>query len=161
MSDIRTLKIGVIGGQRVGKSCLLKRLKDDEFSEHTVASLGFEYFDMEFDYNGKKVNAQLWDSYGQPKFMPIVSQIFKGMHGIMLVYDVTSNASFEELKEFIKMFRSSASNLCVGMMIGNKIDLALKREISTEKGTQFAEDNGIKINKGLHLWRHLPRQRLM
>jgi len=145
--QIYNLKIGVIGAGNVGKSCLLRRLKDNEFNEIMNATMGFEYYNMEFDYNGKKVNAQLWDSTGQKKYMPIVPQIFKGMHGVMLVYDVTRNTSFQELNEYIKLFRSAASDSCVGMMIGNKIDLVVKREISTEKGTRFAEDNGIQLTR--------------
>jgi small GTP-binding protein len=139
-----SFKICVVGGGDVGKTSLLKRLKSDEFSDTMQSTLGCEYFNMEFNYNGIPINVQLWDSSGQKKFIPIIPQIFKGMHGVMLVYDITNQKSFELLSQYINVMKTSGNANSVAMLIGNKVDKVVNREISTEKATLFAEQNSIR-----------------
>lgn len=134
------IKICVIGFTEVGKSSLLRRLKNDEFSESIQSTLGCEYFNMEFQYNGTPVDVQLWDSCGQKKYMPIIPQVFKGMHGVMLVYDISNQKSYDMLEEYIKIMYASGNENCVAILIGNKCD-KIDRVISTEKAKQYSEQH--------------------
>ena len=50
--------------------------------------------------NGNEVKLQIWDTAGQERFRTITSAYYKGAHGIIMVYDVTSESSFRDITEF-------------------------------------------------------------
>ncbi len=56
---------------------------------------------LEMD-NGKKVKVQLFDTAGQEKFRSIVGSYYKGAQGIVLVYDIASRGSFNEVKNWFE-----------------------------------------------------------
>ena len=43
---------------------------------------------------------QIWDTAGQERFRTITSAYYKGAHGIIMVYDVTSESTFRDIQEF-------------------------------------------------------------
>ncbi len=61
--------------------------------------------------NGNEVKLQIWDTAGQERFRTITSAYYKGAHGIIMVYDLTAEASFRDITQFwsgeviLKQFR--------------------------------------------------------
>lgn len=45
------------------------------------------------ELEGKTVKLQIWDTAGQERFRTITSSYYRGAHGIIVVYDVTDQAS--------------------------------------------------------------------
>lgn len=65
--------------------------------------------------------------------------------GIMLVYDITNEKSFENIKNWIRNIEENASADVERMLLGNKCELEEKRQVSKERGEQLAVEYGIKF----------------
>ena len=55
----------VVGDSAVGKSSLVHRLADDTWDPSHMATIGVDFRVRTFDWNGKKVKLQIWDTAGQ------------------------------------------------------------------------------------------------
>ena len=134
-------KILLLGDSEVGKSCFLMRYSDNVFVENYITTIGLDYKlkTVKLD-NGKTIKVQLWDTAGQDKYRTIAKNYFKGSHGILLLYDITKQSSFNNIREWIQDIREEVSPKAIIFLIGNKIDLAEQRKISKEKGIELAEE---------------------
>ena len=134
-------KILLLGDSEVGKSCFLMRYSDNVFVENYITTIGLDYKlkSVKLD-SGKTIKVQLWDTAGQDKYRTIAKYYFKGSHGILLLYDVTKQSSFQNIRDWIQDIREEVSQKAIIFLIGNKIDLVDKRKISKEKGIELAEE---------------------
>ena len=134
-------KILLLGDSEVGKSCFLMRYSDNVFVENYITTIGLDYKlkNVKLD-SGKTIKVQLWDTAGQDKYRTIAKNYFKGSHGILLLYDVTKQSSFQNIRDWIQDIREEVSPKAIIFLIGNKIDLADQRKISKEKGIELAEE---------------------
>ena len=134
-------KILLLGDSEVGKSCFLMRYSDNVFVENYITTIGLDYKlkSVKLD-SGKTIKVKLWDTAGQDKYRTIAKNYFKGSHGILLLYDVTKQSSFQNIRDWIQDIREEVSQKAIIFLIGNKIDLVDKRKISKEKGIELAEE---------------------
>ena len=137
-------KLVIVGDSGVGKTNYLYRFVEGEFCPVHEATVGFDY-KSKICYlpNAKKnVKFQIWDTAGQEKYMSINKNLFQRVDGIILMYDITLQASFDNLGKWINLINQLADGIPL-ILIGNKIDLEDQRKISKEKGEQFANDKNI------------------
>ena len=134
-------KILLLGDSEVGKSCFLMRYSENVFVENYITTIGLDY---KLKYvkldSGKTVKVQLWDTAGQDKYRTIAKNYFKGSHGILLLYDITKQSSYDNIREWIHDIKEEVSEKAIIFLIGNKIDMTDKRKISKEKGEELAEE---------------------
>ena len=143
----RAFKIFLLGDSSVGKTCLLKRYTDDTFQDVYLSTIGFDYkFKRVTLNNGKKIKVQLWDTAGQERFHTIAKSYYKGAHGILLIYDVTNQKSFENIKKWLAQIKEEASSKVVVILVANKIDCE-KRVVSREDGESLAESFGLGFHE--------------
>ncbi len=140
-----SFKILLLGDTSVGKTCFLKRYTDDTFQDAYLSTIGFDFkFKMVELKNGKKVKVQLWDTAGQERFRTIAKSYYKGAHGIILVYDVTNQKSFDNIKNWVNQIKEEASSKVCIILIANKID-SDERVVSKVDGEALAKNYGLKI----------------
>jgi len=60
-------------------------------------------------------------------------------HGVILVYDVTDQVSFNNARQWLTEIERLASGNVVKLLVGNKSDLASKRVVSAGTGKEFAD----------------------
>ncbi|XP_071098780.1 ras-related protein Rab-8B-like isoform X2 [Haliotis cracherodii] len=133
-------KILLIGDSDVGKvELMLHFAKDDD----TPTGIDFKIRTIELD--GKKIKLQIWDTAGQERFRTITTAYYRGAMGIMLVYDITNEKSFENIRNWIRNIEEHASKDVEKMILGNKCDMNDRRQVSKEKGEQLAVEHGIKF----------------
>ncbi len=65
--------------------------------------------------------------------------------GIMLVYDITNEKSFDNIKNWIRNIEEHASADVEKMILGNKCDMNDRRQVSRERGEELAIEYGIKF----------------
>jgi Ras-related protein Rab-8A len=65
--------------------------------------------------------------------------------GILLVYDITSEKSFDSIRNWIRNIEEHASADVERMLIGNKCDMNDKRQVSKERGEKLAIEYGMKF----------------
>lgn len=85
---------------------------------------------------------QVWDTAGQERFRTITQTYYKGAMGILLVFDCTQEATFNNITNWLKQIESHASEDVAKVLVANKTDLP-NRVISTEQGEQLAKEYGL------------------
>ena len=106
-------------------------------------SIGVDFKLKNIEIEGKRIKLQVWDTAGQERFRTITTSYYKGAQGIVIVYDVTDNNSFDHIKNWMDDINKHAKSDVLKILVGNKCDLVNKRVISTERGQELAEHYGI------------------
>jgi GTPase SAR1 family protein len=92
------IKLLLIGDSGVGKSCCLLRFSEDSFTPSFITTIGIDFKIRTIDLDGKRVKLQIWDTAGQERFRTITTAYYRGAMGILLVYDVTDQRSFDSMR---------------------------------------------------------------
>ena len=141
----RCIKILLLGDTSVGKTCLLKRYTDDTFQDAYLSTIGFDYkFKMVTLKSGKEVKVQIWDTAGQERFRTIAKSYYRGAHGIILVFDVTNQKTFDNIKMWVNQIKEEASSKVCVILVDNKID-SEERVVSNEDAAELAKANELKL----------------
>ncbi|KAG8180493.1 hypothetical protein JTE90_007451 [Oedothorax gibbosus] len=140
-------KLLLIGDSGVGKTCILFRFSEDTFNSTFISTIGIDFKIKTIELDGKKIKLQIWDTAGQERFRTITTAYYRGAMGIMLVYDVTNERSFENIKNWIRNIEEHASTDVEKMILGNKCDVNDRRQVSKERGEQLAIEYGIRFNE--------------
>ena len=127
-------KLLLIGDSGVGKSCLLLRFADDTYTESYISTIGVDFKIRTIELDGKTIKLQIWDTAGQERFRTITSSYYRGAHGIIVVFDVTDQESFNNVKQWLHEIDRYACANVKKLLVGNKCDLASKRAVPTEQG---------------------------
>jgi len=101
--DAKTCKVVLLGESGVGKTSIISRFINDTFDEGLVTTTGASYVgkDMIFqDYNNQVVKFEIWDTAGQEKYRSLTQIFYKDASIAILVYDITNEDSFEEVKNY-------------------------------------------------------------
>ncbi|XP_018601424.1 ras-related protein Rab-8A isoform X1 [Scleropages formosus] len=130
-------KLLLIGDSGVGKTCVLFRFSEDAFNSTFISTIGIDFKIRTVELDGKKIKLQIWDTAGQERFRTITTAYYRGAMGIMLVYDITNEKSFDNIKNWIRNIEEHASADVEKMILGNKCDVNDKRQVSKERGEKF------------------------
>jgi Ras-related protein Rab-1A len=132
-------KLVLIGDSAVGKSSLLLRFADDSFTDSYISTIGVDFRFRTLKLGDKLVKLQIWDTAGQERFRTITSAYYRGADGIITVYDVSNQESFEHVQDWLQEVNRYASPGTVKLLIGNKSDRS-DRVVTTEQGEAFASN---------------------
>lgn len=122
----RAYRVVLAGDAAVGKSSFLLRLCKNEFTENTKATLGVDFQMKTLVVDGEPTVLQLWDTAGQERFRSIAKSYFRRADGVLLLYDVTCERSFLNVREWVDMIEDVSQDDIPIMLVGNKCDLRLK-----------------------------------
>jgi len=132
-------KLLLIGDSGVGKSCLLLRFADDTYTESYISTIGVDFKIRTIELDGKTIKLQIWDTAGQERFRTITSSYYRGAHGIIVVYDVTDQESFNNVKQWLQEIDRYACENVNKLLVGNKSDLTTKKVVDFTTAKEFAE----------------------
>ncbi|XP_058862375.1 ras-related protein Rab-13 [Acipenser ruthenus] len=138
-------KLLLIGDSGVGKTCLIIRFAEDNFNTTYISTIGIDFKVKTVEVEGKKIKLQVWDTAGQERFKTITTAYYRGAMGIILVYDITDEKSFENIQNWMKSIKENASVGVNKMLLGNKCDIENKRKVLRETGEKLAKDHGIRF----------------
>eukprot|EP00049_Salpingoeca_infusionum_P009003 m.149229 g.149229 ORF g.149229 m.149229 type:complete len:205 (+) comp14203_c0_seq2:656-1270(+) len=136
-------KLLLIGDSGVGKTCVLFRFSEDAFNSTFIATIGIDFKIRTIELDDQKIKLQIWDTAGQERFRTITTAYYRGAMGIMLVYDITNERSFDNIKTWVANIRANAADDVEKMILGNKCDMEDKRVVSTEQGEALAREYGV------------------
>ncbi|XP_036096272.1 ras-related protein Rab-8A isoform X2 [Molossus molossus] len=146
-------KLLLIGDSGVGKTCVLFRFSEDAFNSTFISTIGIDFKIRTIELDGKRIKLQIWDTAGQERFRTITTAYYRGAMGIMLVYDITNEKSFDNIRNWIRNIEEHASADVEKMILGNKCDVNDKRQVSKERGEKafftLARDIKAKMDKKL------------
>ena len=132
-------KIIIIGDTCVGKSNILTRYLKNEFKENSKSTVGVELGSKFLKVKGIGAKVQIWDTAGQERYRSITSSYFKGSHGCFIVYDITSETSFDNVEKWYEQAQKEAGKDISVILVGNKCDLENERKVPKEKGEEKAK----------------------
>jgi small GTP-binding protein len=137
-------KILLLGDSSVGKTCFFMRYIENTFQEIHMSTIGLESKIKTVDLDdGRTVKIQLWDTAGEERFHTITKNYYKTAHAIILIFDVTEKATYQNVKNWVEQIREEVSSKVVTVLVGNKIDDVENRKINKEEGEEMAKECGI------------------
>ena len=137
------LKLVIIGDSGVGKTNILSRYNNNEFSLITQPTVGVEFGNKIIKKENKSIKLQIWDTAGQERYKAITNAFYKGSKGAFVVYDITRKESFINIDKWIGELKTNGSDDILIVLVGNKTDLEDKREVLTEEVEKKAKQYGI------------------
>lgn len=139
MTEQAPFKLLLIGDSSVGKSSILLRFCDNTFQEGTVNLTSVDFKTKTILVDNKPVQLQVWDTAGQERFRTITSSFYRGAHGIIVVYDITDQGTFNNVKLWMQEIQRYASAGVCKMLVGNKTDLDDRRVVGTSTAKEYAD----------------------
>uniref|UniRef100_A0A3Q4A8J3 Ras-related protein Rab-15 n=1 Tax=Mola mola TaxID=94237 RepID=A0A3Q4A8J3_MOLML len=133
----------LLGDSGVGKTCLLCRFTDNEFHPSHISTIGVDFKMKTLLIDGIKVRIQIWDTAGQERYQTITKQYYRRAQGIFLVYDITSERSFQHIMKWASDVDEYAPDKVQKILVGNKSDEVDKRQVATEQGVKLAKAYGM------------------
>ncbi|XP_013876253.1 ras and EF-hand domain-containing protein [Austrofundulus limnaeus] len=123
MTSEKAYRVVLAGDAAVGKSSFLLRLCKNEFKLNSSTTLGVDFQMKTLVVDGEPVLLQLWDTAGQERFRSIAKSYFRRADGVLLLYDVTCEKSFLNIREWVDMIEDVSRDNIPIMLVGNKCDL--------------------------------------
>jgi small GTP-binding protein len=134
-------KVVLVGDTCVGKSNILYRFTVDRFDPEARTTIGVGFGAKIVPFNNKKFKIQVWDTAGQERYRAISSNYYRGARGIMLVYDVTRNETFDHINKWLDDIYEHGPENVIIMLVANKIDL--DNTVSINTGRNYAVTNNL------------------
>ncbi|KAI5638064.1 ras family domain-containing protein [Phthorimaea operculella] len=131
-------KIVVLGSQGVGKTSLVVRYIGKMFSKHISPTIGASFFTCNINVDDSRVKLQVWDTAGQERFRSMAPMYYRNANAALLVFDISSAASFAAIKSWVKELQSNVPEPMVLALVGNKSDLVESRAVSYNDAAEFA-----------------------
>ncbi|KAF2205331.1 ras-domain-containing protein [Delitschia confertaspora ATCC 74209] len=120
-------KVILLGPSGAGKSCLLHRFVKNEWRVLSSQTIGVEFASKIVRIgqppHRKRIKLQLWDTAGTERFRSVSRSYYRGAAGAILVYDISSWRSFEQLRTFLDDARALAGRGLTVLVAGNKSDV--------------------------------------
>ena len=139
--EIPKYKLIFLGDQNVGKSCILNRFMNDTFKEDYQATIGLDFQSKNVQIDNQDIHLLLYDTAGQEKFRSLIPMYTRDANIVLLVYDITCKDSFMHLSDWLNDLTNLNKEEVIFALVGNKIDIGEKREVTPEEGQKFAEDH--------------------
>ena len=146
MSAKYILKILTLGAQNVGKTNIIFRYSDNQFLERINSTIGIDFKTKMIKKGNEIIKVTIYDTAGQERFNYLIKNYYKGTNGVLLIFDITNRDSFNKIDFWLQDLRDNADNIdnIFIYLIGNKIDLEEKRQVSFEEANEYANKKNMK-----------------
>jgi small GTP-binding protein len=137
-------KVVMLGNSGVGKTSIVLRLSERIFRKMTAPTVGSGTFQQDITTPGGNVHLTIWDTAGEERYKAFAGLYSQGATGGILVFDVSDQESFDDLSDWMRLFRDNAEQDAVLVIAGNKVDLIENRVVTEEAAKQFATERKIQ-----------------
>lgn len=154
MATVPPIKITFIGETSVGKSSLVRRIVQGNYMENLGSTIGAAFCTLRHPDRKNGRLYHFWDTAGQERYGALIPLYLSGSAIIVVVYDVTSRASFERIERYwIPFIRQNLrlredDKMPMMFLIGNKCDVSdfrSVRQVSEDDGKLFATNNNMEF----------------
>jgi small GTP-binding protein len=143
ISDL-SFKILIIGDSFVGKSCLALRATKGSFNSLYTPTVGFEFFNFFLKIEEEYVKLQIWDTCGQEVYRSLISSFYRNSSLAIIVYAIDNEESFNNIEIWLNELKTKGNPDISIILVGNKLDLEDKREVTKEMNSDFCDNNNIQ-----------------
>ena len=139
MATSKKMQLITLGDSTVGKTSILEMYQNKQFKENNITTIGVEFYSNTYIApTGETVNVKIWDTAGQDRFRSMTQSFYRQGNGVIMVFDITSENSFKNVKTWLESIYQHADVNIVKVLIGNKADLADLRQVSSEEARELA-----------------------
>jgi len=132
------VKLVLLGNSGVGKTSLVLRYVQGTYTLEQSSTIGASFMTKRMQVEDQKLKLQIWDTAGQERFRSMTPMYYRGSNCAILVYDITSEESFENVKDWVSELSSNIRTDIVIVVCGNKCDLESQRVVSSSKAKEYA-----------------------
>ncbi|XP_022182367.1 leucine-rich repeat serine/threonine-protein kinase 2-like isoform X2 [Myzus persicae] len=138
----KKFKLIIVGHSNVGKSTIINHFCSSVYQD-TAPTAGMDFQEIFVRFENETILLNIWDTSGTEKHRSLAQSYYGGAHGVFIVYDITDLKSLYKLDGWIKDIEKFSDVDIVKILIGNKCDDKINREISIKEGQEIAEVYGI------------------
>ena len=139
-NNANRIKIILLGEVGTGKTNLINAFFNKPFNPNPNTTFSPEYSKKEIKIDGNKYLIDIWDTAGQEKFSSMTKIFIKGAHIVILVYDITSKKSFQQLKFWVNILDEILWEYPIIGLVANKMDLFSEQIVPKENGIKYAKE---------------------
>lgn len=136
-------KLVLLGDMGTGKTSLVLRFIKGQFLDHQEPTIGAAFFTQILSLTEATVKFDIWDTAGQERYHSLAPMYYRGAAAAVVVYDISNMDTFTRAKKWVEELQRQGNSNLVMALVANKCDLEPKREVETEEGEQFAQENGM------------------
>lgn len=133
------LKMILIGSTNVGKSSIVSRFINNDFSISQNQTIGIDIMTSMMNIYNYTVKVQIFDTSGSKRFKSINSLYYSNANVVIFCFDITSRITFDDIKKAIQTFDNNIKKV----LVGNKIDMEHLRQIQYQEALNFANENNM------------------
>ncbi len=139
-------KLLVCGDPEVGKTASVLRFTDEAFKRTYLPTIGVNVTDKRIRLKESNIliTFAIWDIAGQSKFQPMRKHFYAGAQGVFFMFDLTNSESFQNVKKWYQDIKSNLQDEFIGVLIGNKRDLAEQRNVEQQAISMLSEELGLE-----------------
>uniref|UniRef100_A0A3Q3VWN6 small monomeric GTPase n=1 Tax=Mola mola TaxID=94237 RepID=A0A3Q3VWN6_MOLML len=139
------LLVMLVGDSGVGKTCLLVHFKDGAFLAGSfISTVGIDFRVNAHTFPFKvRICCRIWDTAGQERFRSVTHAYYRDANALLLLYDVTNKASFNNIRAWLTEIHEYAQQDVVVMLLGNKAESSHNRVVKREEGEKLAKEFGV------------------
>ncbi|MFX1450928.1 MAG: GTP-binding protein [Promethearchaeota archaeon] len=130
------LKIALCGNEKVGKTAIAKQYSENTFLDTYKMTIGSDFITKEIRVSNFPVTLQIWDFGGSDRFAELRPMYYKGLKGVVMIFDLSNRQSFEQLDNWFNELKPDSIGAKY-IIIGNKSDLP-ERQVTYEEASQYA-----------------------
>ena len=137
-----SVKVVLLGESGVGKTSIINQFITKRFNPKCNTSVSAQFASKTIDFPDlkKSIKFDIWDTVGQEKYRSLTKIFYKDAKVIILVYDITTEYSFNSLKNYwYNETQNNTDGQPIYAVCANKYDLYQKQTVETEKGKEFAD----------------------
>mmetsp|Transcript_87207 Transcript_87207/g.145460 ORF Transcript_87207/g.145460 Transcript_87207/m.145460 type:complete len:238 (-) Transcript_87207:550-1263(-) len=136
-------KLVFLGDHSVGKTSIITRFMYDTFDKQYQATIGIDFLSQTMYLEDRVVRLQLWDTAGQERYRSLIPSYIRDSSVAIIVYDVTNHESFRNTNRWLEDVRAERGQDALIMLVGNKTDLADRRQVTLEEGEAKAKEQNV------------------
>ncbi|KAL8597911.1 Ras-related protein Rap-2c [Nucella lapillus] len=131
---MKEYKVVVLGSGGVGKSALTVKFVSGTFMEKYDPTIE-DFYRKEIEVDNAPSVLEILDTAGTEQFASMRDLYIRNSQGFVIVFSITSSQTFQDIKTMREHIQRVKGQEGVPLLlVGNKVDLAVQREVSTSEG---------------------------
>jgi len=134
-------KIILVGDFSTGKTSLIRRFVDNQFSDTYMSTIGVKISKKMIEVDNITLQGLIWDIEGGTDTKPVNKTYLKGANGCILVADSSREETIAHIESYIMTVRSISPSIPF-ILVLNKSDILDdddKKQLFTRVSAQYAE----------------------
>lgn len=137
-------QLAIVGDSEVGKTSLIHRFVQREELRGATPTVGIEVKQHGLERDEREIKVAYFDTAGDEKMRAMPETYLRNSEGVMIVYDITDDESYNKLDFWLQEARQSAREGAVIMVVGNKRDERHKRQVDSSDVLKWVKDSKIE-----------------